>query len=88
MFKIPFLLDGFTCSYNFANFVFSILDQSCNPVTISYNGFNVTWNKTQVGVTAVAPCTGAGLSGKLQQQINRITCNASLEIVYYITQVM
>ena len=38
-------------------------DQVCNPVTVNYNGFNVTWKETQVGSTLEAPCTGYGLNG-------------------------
>ena len=32
---------------------------------MSYNGFNVTWNKTQSGVTVETPCTEHGLDGEL-----------------------
>ena len=43
----------------------SQLERFCNPVTVSYNGFNITWNETQVGVTVAAACTGPGLNGQL-----------------------
>ena len=39
--------------------------QFCNPVTVSYGGFNITWNGTQSGITVEAPCTGHGLDGQL-----------------------
>lgn len=39
-------------------------EQFCNPVTVSYDGFNITWNKTQIGITVEAPCTGQGLDGQ------------------------
>ena len=42
-----------------------LLDQSCNPVTINYDGFDITWNKTLVGVTVETPCTGPRLNGQL-----------------------
>ena len=41
------------------------LDQFCNPVTVDYNGFNITWNETQSGITVEAPCTRDGLNGQL-----------------------
>ena len=47
---------------------FHFVDLSCNPATIMYNGFNVTWNETKVGVTAVAPCTGPGLAGEFNNR--------------------
>ena len=31
---------------------------------MSYDGFNITWNKTQIGITVEAPCTGQGLDGQ------------------------
>ena len=41
-----------------------ILDQQfCDPVTVNYSGFNITWNATQVGITVEVPCTGHGLNG-------------------------
>ena len=40
------------------------LDQFCNPVTVHYNGFNITWNKTQSGITVETLCTGDGLNGQ------------------------
>ena len=46
--------------------MFFFLEQSCNPVTISYDGFIVEWNKTLAGVTVEASCTGPGLNGQLQ----------------------
>ena len=42
-----------------------LLEQYCDPVIVSYDGFNITWNETLVGITVVAPCTGPGLSGQL-----------------------
>ena len=41
-----------------------ITDQLCNSVTVNYNGFNITWNETQVGITVEASCTGHGLNGQ------------------------
>ena len=35
----------------------------CNPVTVMYTGFNITWNETQVGDTVEASCTGDDLAG-------------------------
>ena len=32
---------------------------------MSYDGFNITWNRTQSGITVEALCTGHGLDGKL-----------------------
>ena len=53
--------------YYFFNFDKCLqLEQFCNPVTVSYNGFNITWNETKVGVTMEAPCTGPGLKGQSQ----------------------
>ena len=43
------------------------VDQLCNPVTAGYNGFNITWNKTQSGLTLEAPCAAQGLGGQLKQ---------------------
>ena len=53
------------CFFKNINFnVRYILEQQfCNPVTVKYSGFNITWNKTQVGITVEAPCTGHGLNG-------------------------
>ena len=48
-----------------------ILDQFCNPVTVDYNGFNITWNETQSGIIVEAPCTGDRLNG-LYIYINEI----------------
>ena len=49
----------------YLNFQFVFyLDQVCNPAMVSYSGFNVTWNETKAGVTAVAPCTRPGLAGE------------------------
>ena len=42
------------------------LERFCNPATVSYTGFNIMWNETQVGVTVAAPCAGPGLNGQLQ----------------------
>ena len=39
-------------------------DQFCNPVTVNYSRFNITWNETQVGITVEASCTGHGLNGQ------------------------
>ncbi|XP_065909246.1 uncharacterized protein [Dysidea avara] len=44
------------------------LNQFCNPVTVNYTGFNVTWNETLVGVTVEAPCTAPGLNGTIQRR--------------------
>jgi len=52
-------------------------DQFCQPVTVSYNGFNVTWNETLVGVTVEAPCTGPGLNGTNYQ------CSVSCLLAIY-----
>ena len=48
-----------------------LLEQYCDPVIVSYDGFNITWNETLVGITAVAPCTGSGLSGQLRLRESR-----------------
>ena len=40
-----------------------MIDQLCNAVTVHYGTFNISWNETQVGITAEAPCTGHGLNG-------------------------
>ena len=40
------------------------LVQFCNPVTVDYNGFNITWNETQSGITVETLCTGDGLNGR------------------------
>ena len=40
------------------------LDQLCDPVTVNYTGFSITWNETQAGITAEALCTGHGLNGQ------------------------
>ena len=47
--------------------MYVLLDQSCDAVTEEYSdhGFSITWNETLVGVTAEAACTGAGLSGNM-----------------------
>ena len=47
------------------NLLYYYIDQLCNPVTVNYTRFNVTWNETLVGVTVEAPCTGHGLNGVL-----------------------
>lgn len=53
----------FRLIYN--NLLYYYIDQLCNPVTVNYTGFNVTWNETLVGVTVEAACTGHGLNGDL-----------------------
>ena len=45
--------------------MFILLDQSCPTVTVEYTGFSITWNKTLVGATVEAPCTGDNLNGKI-----------------------
>lgn len=45
--------------------MFWSVDQFCNPVAVAYDGFSIAWNRTQVGITAGAPCTGQGLNGHL-----------------------
>ena len=58
----------------YLNFQFVFyLDQFCNPAMVSYSGFNVTWNETKAGVTAVAPCTGPGLAGEFNSRKTDIT---------------
>ena len=47
-----------------SNKVVLVLKLYCNPVYVSYTGFTISWNKTPVGVTVEAPCTGPGLSGQ------------------------
>lgn len=44
--------------------IWVFLDQSCQSVTVDYQGFDITWNETVVGVTVKAPCTGTGLNGQ------------------------
>ena len=55
-------------SYNYKDFKGCVLnvslDQLCDPVTVDYTGFSITWNETQAGITAEAPCTGHGLNGQ------------------------
>ena len=41
-----------------------LLDRYCNPATVDYGGFNITWNETQSGNIIEAPCTGQGLNGQ------------------------
>ena len=48
------------CHYNY---IICFLDRFCDPVTVRYTGFNVTWNRTRVGRTVEAPCTGPELNG-------------------------
>ena len=43
-----------------------LLDQFCDPITVNYSGFNITWNTTQVGITVEVPCAGHGLNGQLK----------------------
>ena len=62
-----------------------LLEQYCDPVTVSYDGFNITWNETLVGITVVAPCTGPGLSGQLHLHESRCI---SIYISIVIYQVM
>ena len=58
----------------YLNFQFVFyLDQFCNPAMVSYSGFNVTWNETKAGVTAVAPCTGPRLAGEFNSRKTDIT---------------
>ena len=48
--------------------MFDLDDRYCNQVSVSYSGFNVTWNETLVGVIVEESCTGPGLSGKLSSR--------------------
>ena len=42
------------------------LVQFCNPVTVDYNGFTITWNEIQSGITVTVEtlCTVDGLNGR------------------------
>ena len=40
-----------------------LVGQSCQSETVSYQGFDITWNATLAGDTVEVPCTGHGLSG-------------------------
>ena len=61
-------------------------ERFCNPVTVSYTGFTITWNKTRAGVTVEAPCTGPGLNGQLQQyrKTDDIRITINLQLIYYV----
>ena len=41
-----------------------LVGQSCQSETVSYQGFDITWNDTLAGDTVEAPCMGRGLSGQ------------------------
>ena len=41
-----------------------LVDQSCQSVTVNYEGFDITWNDTLAGDTVEAPCMGPGLAGQ------------------------
>ena len=40
-----------------------LVGQSCQSETVSYQGFDITWNDTLAGDTVEALCMGRGLSG-------------------------
>ena len=60
-----------------------LLDQSCNPVTVNYDGFDITWNETLVGVTVEAPCTGHRLNGQLHY-LNKYYVIIVLDLSYVV----
>ena len=43
-----------------------LVGQSCQSETVSYQGFDITWNDTLAGDTVEALCMGRGLNGQLK----------------------
>jgi len=62
--------------------MFLCQDQFCDPVTVEYTGFTITWNKTLVGATIEVPCTGSGLNGTEFKLLVTI-CNMIVYILSY-----
>ena len=60
-------------------------DQFCNPVTVNYTGFNVTWNETLVGRTVEVPCSGPGLNGNycMYGKFQRENCHCVSQSGYF-----
>ena len=65
--EVARLVTSGRCVYtDVCNFLVSsvLLDQSCQSVTVNYQGFNITWNDTLSGITAKSPCVRVGLNGQ------------------------
>ena len=54
-----------------------VIEQYCDEETKRYSGFDVTWNKTQIGDKVVAHCTAPGLKGQINNCGNEQTTIAT-----------